>query len=124
MLPRFTELKNYIDIIDKEIARKREEFKLETLKCKDPGSSGVDTHPTLAAKRLHEVELAYNSDVAKADQSLQEALKPIYTMMAEGIDDMDAVALSKVAAELTALNAEAFKDTVTALNKAVTVLNG
>ncbi len=108
-----TELQSYITIINKEITRKRAEFDLETL----------EIGQTLASKRLDEAEDAYKSDTKHMDDGTKNAAALAYSMMREGIEDQNSVALENAAAAFESVNAQAFASTITALRRAAAVLN-
>ncbi|MBQ9099169.1 MAG: extracellular solute-binding protein [Clostridia bacterium] len=107
-----TELQSYISTINKEITRKREEFGLETL----------ELGQTLTEKRLLQVEQAYENDTERMDEGKISAAAQALDVMKNGIKDEDAVALRKAAELFAAVDAEAFKATITALGNAATVL--
>jgi hypothetical protein len=99
-----TELLSYINTINKEITRKREEFELETL----------EIGQTLASKRLGQAKDALSS-IEGYDAQVKMAMDAIETG-----DDIEAI--SSAALALEAANAELFKDVVTYLKDAATAL--
>ncbi len=113
------ELQSYITIINKEITRKREEFGLETL----------EIGQTLKSKRLDELAAAWVADVKELgeDNSLVTAGKAILGDILDDIarEDYDLVeyhVLEIALAELKALDATSFADTIKAVENAILVL--
>ncbi len=105
-------LLGYIDYINDEITRKRDEFGLETL-------DKTKKQTTLAIKRMQQAEEALNA--AKESNSYSSAYDETYDAIMKEIRDYeteDYGALAALAAELEAHNAELFGDAVKYLNDA------
>lgn len=108
------ELQSYINTINKEITRKREEFELETLEIGE----------TLASKRLKQCTLALESDIEKMGASQEQAAENlIKNTIRRAIKSQDSLALRNAAEAAKAYNAELFAETITALNNAADVLS-
>ncbi len=107
-----TELKSYINIINKEITRKRQEFELETL----------EIGQTLTQKRIDELLAAYQADSEAASTALNDAAKNAHEQMTTGIEELNADLLRAAATLFASVDANAFEDTITALNRAATVI--
>ncbi len=109
-------LLSYIDYINDEITRKRDEFGLETL-------DKTKKQSTLAIKRMQQAEEALNAArddsryVSAYDEACDSVMKEIRDYETE-----DYGALASLAAELEALNAELFADAIKYLKDASTCL--
>ena len=108
-----TELQSYITTINKEITRKREEFGLETL----------ELGQTLTQKRLGQVEEAFEQDTDKMSDSVLDAASAAIKLMKEGIKKQNAQTLTAARDAFQTVDAEAFADTIKALNNAILVLS-
>jgi hypothetical protein len=96
-----TSLQAYIDDINNEITRKREEFKLETLKLNE----------TLASKRLSEAQdeldkigsagKAYASIIASAESAIARSNEKLIRASIADMQNADATLFAKVIAKLT-----------------------
>ena len=106
------ELQSYISTINKEITRKRAEFGLETL----------ELGQTLLEKRLLQVEEAYEQDVKDMSDSQIAAAAAALQMMKDGIRKENAEMLDSAAKMFAEVNATGFARTITALQKAETVM--
>ncbi len=113
------ELQSYITIINKEITRKREEFGLETL----------EIGQTLKSKRLDQMLAAFEEDVKDlgAESELATSATRIMGDVIEFIeiekyDLVEYHVLQNILAELKALDASAFADTIAALERAILVM--
>ncbi len=99
-----TGLLSYINTINKEITRKREEFELETL----------EIGQTLASKRLDQAKDVL-SEIDGYDAQIEQAMVAI-----ESGDDSEAISAAALALE--AANASLFEDAVTYLKDAAAAL--
>ena len=106
------ELQSYISTINKEITRKRAEFGLETL----------ELGQTLLEKRLGQVEEAYEQDIKNMNDSQIAAAAAALQMMKDGIRKENAEMLNTATKMFAELDATGFARTVTALQKAETVM--
>ncbi len=109
-------LDKYIDQINDEITRKRDEFGLETL-----DKSKKQT--TLAIKRMQQAEEAL--ELAKEDSRYSEAYDATYNAIMKELKDYDTEdygALEAYAAQLDAHNADLFSTASTYLKQAATQL--
>jgi hypothetical protein len=107
-----TELKSYINTINKEITRKRQEFELETL----------EIGQTLTQKRIDQLLAAYESDYAAANEALQAAANAVKTHVDTGIEELNDQLLRQAAQNFSEIDANAFAKTIEALNNAATVI--
>ncbi|MBQ3064566.1 MAG: extracellular solute-binding protein [Clostridia bacterium] len=114
------ELQSYITIINKEITRKREEFGLETL----------EIGQTLKSKRLDQLLAAWNADVEKVgsggnvDKQAEYIMSDIIADIKRGDYDLvEEHTLTNVRDRLLALDTDAYKGTVQAINNAIAALN-
>ncbi len=118
-----TELQSYITTINKEIARKRAEFDLETLECEHyddlPRDERKETHTTRVEKRICQVKYAYSQDIEDMTEAQINAAKSSYDKMMEGIKKENAEMLETAAAGFKAVNATGFADTIKWLGEAV-----
>ena len=113
------ELQSYITIINKEITRKREEFGLETL----------EIGQTLKSKRLDQLKAAWDADIEAVGETSSTGMLAI-SIMSEMIDDIaredyDLVeyhTLTNALADMKNIQTDAFKDTITAIENAITAL--
>ena len=113
------ELQSYITTINKEITRKREEFGLETL----------EIGQTLKSKRLDQMLAAFKADVkdigdqsALATSATRAMGDVIEFIESEKYDLVEYHVLENILAELKALDASAFADTIIALERAILVM--
>ncbi len=108
-----TELQSYISTINKEITRKREEFGLETL----------ELGQTLAQKRLIQLENAFEEDTDKMSDALLDEAEDAIALMREGIKKQNEQTLAAARDAFESVDADAFAETIKALNNAITVLS-
>ena len=109
-------LQSYIDYINDEITRKRDEFDLETL-------DKTQKQSTLAIKRMQQAE--QELEEAKEDSRYSAAYNDIYNSIMKEIDGYnteDYGELEALAAELKALNPQLFGEAVSYLEQAAACL--
>ena len=106
------ELQSYISTINKEITRKRAEFGLETL---EPGQ-------TLLEKRLAQSTAAYEQDIKDMNESQIAAAATALATLNDAIRKENVEKLADAADLFEALDANGFKDTVTAIRNAEIVM--
>ncbi len=118
-----TELQSYISEINEEIARKRAEFKLETLECEHyddlPRGERKETHATRVEKRICQVKFAYAQEIEDMTQTQIDAAKSCYDRMMEGIKKENAELLEAALAEFEQVNKTGFADTIKWLGELV-----
>ena len=111
-----TSLLGYIDYINDEITRKRDEFDLETL-------DKTKKQTTLAVKRMQQAEEALGT--AKADSRYSASYDDAYNAVMKeikGYETKDYGALESLAGQLETLNSELFKKASTYLKQAAVCL--
>ena len=120
-----TELQSYISTINKEIARKRAEFDLETLECEHYDDASrqerkefdmKETHTTRVEKRICQARFAYKMETEDMSEAQINAVKSSYDKMMEGIKKENAEMVEAAAAGFAAANKAGFEKTVKYLN--------